>query len=257
MLRAAALAGAAFALGWWAGARKRHTHTHTPAEVLALRAAFARSAGGDEAALADPADVLALIKARRSIFPKDYVADAAPTRAQLEQMLEASNWAPTHGKTEPWRFVVLEQGSIQRFFGICSDAMKEKFGASSDKFLAYQQKQEKSKKDKAKCACIIAICMKRKALPEKLMPEWEEIAATACAVQNMHLMATALQIASYWSSGGPLDHPLVLDFLRLKEEGDRCLGLFYVGMAAKEKTMSYRKGARRGPIEDKVLWLKD
>ena len=22
-------------------------------------------------------------------------------------MLEAANWAPTHGKTEPWRFVVL------------------------------------------------------------------------------------------------------------------------------------------------------
>ena len=22
-------------------------------------------------------------------------------------MLEAANWAPTHGRTEPWRFVVL------------------------------------------------------------------------------------------------------------------------------------------------------
>ena len=31
--------------------------------------------------------------------------------------------------------------------------MKEKFGATSEKFLAYQQKQEKSRKDKAKCAC--------------------------------------------------------------------------------------------------------
>lgn len=25
----------------------------------------------------------------------------------METMLEAANWAPTHGKTEPWRFVVL------------------------------------------------------------------------------------------------------------------------------------------------------
>ncbi len=26
---------------------------------------------------------------------------------------------------------------------------------------------------------------------EKLMPEWEELAATSAAVQNLHLMATA------------------------------------------------------------------
>ena len=29
--------------------------------------------------------------------------------AQL--MLEAANWAPTHGKTEPWRFVVLDRAA--------------------------------------------------------------------------------------------------------------------------------------------------
>jgi len=182
LVRAAALAGAAFALGWWASAQRRRW------------GAGAGGGAGGAPALPDPADVLALIKARRSIFPKDYVAveQAAPTRAQLEAMLEASNWAPTHGKTEPWRFVVLEQGSIQKFFGVCrcaararraprlpprthapppcgrpdwgcargraggrgySDAMKEKFGATSDKFLAYQGKQEKSRKDKAKCSC--------------------------------------------------------------------------------------------------------
>ena len=28
-------------------------------------------------------------------------------------MLEAANWAPTHGKTEPWRFVVLGKAASQ------------------------------------------------------------------------------------------------------------------------------------------------
>lgn len=28
-------------------------------------------------------------------------------RSIIEAMLEAANWAPTHGRTEPWRFVVL------------------------------------------------------------------------------------------------------------------------------------------------------
>ena len=31
----------------------------------------------------------------------------------MEQLLEAANWAPTHGKTEPWRYVVLGKGGIQ------------------------------------------------------------------------------------------------------------------------------------------------
>ena len=30
-------------------------------------------------------------------------------RQEVEQLLEAANWAPTHGRTEPWRFVVLGQ----------------------------------------------------------------------------------------------------------------------------------------------------
>jgi nitroreductase len=264
---AAAAAGTAFALGWYC----------------------ARSGGGRRSTTSpgslDAADVLALIKARRSIFPKDYtgevrarrlcahcvcarrmrelalpdvrVPEQAVPRESLELMLEASNWAPTHGKTEPWRFVVIEKDGIEKFFNVCSDAMREQFGPESDKFRAYQQKQEKSKKDKAKCHFIIAICFKRKALPDKVMPEWEEIAATSCAVQNMHLMATSLGIASYWSSGGPLDHALVLDKLGLKgADGDRCLGLFYVGATTGEKIASYRKSARRGPIADKVSYLK-
>ena len=30
---------------------------------------------------------------------------------------------------------------------------------------------------------MLVICMKRQALPDKLLPEWEEICATACSVQ--------------------------------------------------------------------------
>ena len=43
--------------------------------------------------------------------------------------------------------------------------------------------------------------MKRQAKPNKRLPEWEEICAVACAVQNMHLMATSMNhIGAFWSS---------------------------------------------------------
>ena len=33
----------------------------------------------------------------------------------VQLMLEAANWAPTHGKTEPWRFVVLDRAGAVDF----------------------------------------------------------------------------------------------------------------------------------------------
>ena len=42
---------------------------------------------------------------------------------------------------------------------------------------------------------MVAICMRRQALPEKVMPEWEEMCAVASGVQNLWLAATAHGIA--------------------------------------------------------------
>lgn len=35
------------------------------------------------------------------------------SRETIMALLEAANWAPTHGKTEPWRFVVLGRQGMQ------------------------------------------------------------------------------------------------------------------------------------------------
>lgn len=59
-----------------------------------------------------------------------------------------------------------------------------------------------------------------------MVPEWEEIAATSMAVQNMYLSCTANNIGCYWSS------PTIVDHLKVSltiEENQKCLGLFYMG----------------------------
>lgn len=87
---------------------------------------------------------------------------------------------------------------------------------------------------------------------EKLMPEWEELAATSMSVQNMHLMATAEGAAGYWTSWGPeeaRDSQVVKQYLGLGSE-DKCIGVFLLG--ASDRADSYR--AKRGPIADKVDW---
>ena len=79
------------------------------------------------------------------------------------------------------------------------------------------------------------------------VPEWEEIAATACAVQTMWLAATSIGLGGYWASPGLINH--IGPFLKL-EENQRCIGLFYIG---KPKEVEKRE-AVRSPLEDKIRW---
>ncbi len=51
--------------------------------------------------------VLENIKNRKSTFPNQ-LGDGNIERSKILQLLEAARWAPTHKKTEPWRFIVFE-----------------------------------------------------------------------------------------------------------------------------------------------------
>ncbi|WP_299659292.1 nitroreductase family protein [uncultured Ruegeria sp.] len=56
---------------------------------------------------------LDFLNVRRSRPAKTLVAPA-PTREELMPLLTAAARSPDHGKLEPWRFVVIEQGAMQR-----------------------------------------------------------------------------------------------------------------------------------------------
>ncbi|MEX2349402.1 MAG: nitroreductase family protein, partial [Flavobacteriaceae bacterium] len=48
-----------------------------------------------------------IIKNRRAVFPVQY-NQTPVTKEQILQVLDAANWAPTHKRTEPWRFKVMQ-----------------------------------------------------------------------------------------------------------------------------------------------------
>jgi len=83
--------------------------------------------------------------------------------------------------------------------------------------------------------------------PLESIPEWEEIAATAMAVQNMWLCCTEQGIGCYWSSPGLIQY---MDEFLPMEEGEKCLGFFYMGYYEGELPERTRK-----PISEKVVWL--
>jgi len=182
--------------------------------------------------------VFELIKKRRSVFPAQYNGKPI-AKEEIEKLLEAANWAPNHKKTEPWRYKVM-MGNSKAELG--------KFLAHKYQEVDARPKQVKINKlieNPKKAGAIIAICMQRD--PNESIPEWEEIAATAMAVQNMWLAATEMGIGSYWSSPGLIKY--MDEFFDLNQ-GEKCLGFFYLGYSDEIITMGERK-----PIADKVEWI--
>lgn len=179
-----------------------------------------------------------IIRNRRSIFPPNYIEKEIPVEI-IQTILENANFAPTHKFTEPWRFIVFKGDSRAKLAKFFSERYKSITPPESFSQAKYDAAGEKIMRSDT----VIVINME---VHSDKVPEWEEVAAVACAVQNMWLTASANGIGSYWSSPGILD--LLGQYLELPEN-QKCLGLFY--MAYHDET---EIKARRTPIEDKVIW---
>ncbi|CAK4680795.1 hypothetical protein LEN26_018682 [Aphanomyces euteiches] len=192
-------------------------------------------------------DADALIAHRRSIFPQDYDTTREIPEEILNKLFESANWAPTHGRTEPWRFIVFT-GDARRKLGE-KDAEIYKKMTPEASFMP--KKHAKKLASKLQASCVIAICMNRQ--DSQKLPEIEEIEAVACAVQNLHISATAHGIGGYWSSGPGVYSDEMKEFLELGPN-DKCLGFFYLGYPKPD--FKHPNGSRK-PVQDKVRFVRE
>ncbi|MEJ8755882.1 nitroreductase [Pontibacter sp. H259] len=184
-----------------------------------------------------------VIRTRRTTKPPKMNGQKIPD-AQINQLLELADWAPTHGHTEPWRFKVYTGDKVSKFCKSHAELYKQE--TPEDKYLP--EKYDKLRYMGDKASHILVAYMHRGDLPK--IPILEEIAATSCAIQNLLLGATALNIASYWGSGGMAYHPAMKEMLQLREE-DIVLGILYLGYADN----ATHEGKRNYPLSEKVEWM--
>lgn len=187
------------------------------------------------------ADLGELLRRRRAIFPKAYLPERPIDRTILEQLLENANWAPTHKRTEPWRFQVFHSPESRDSLG---DYMSEFYRQNTPPEAFSEEKMIKNGENPRRSGAVIAIILHRD--PTESIPEFEEIAAVAMAVQNIWLSCTALGLGSYWST--PRAALEARDFLGLAPN-ERCLGLFYLGW----HEMPELPG-KRGDVMEKTIW---
>lgn len=179
---------------------------------------------------------------RKSIFPQ-FFTDQPISKETLEVLFENANWAPNHARTEPWRWVVYR-----------GEGRKE---LAEDVARTYRDNVAVEKQDDKKIGklvdkilnsdTIIGIVMTRD--PKERIPEWEEVAAVAMAVQNLWLSLEPLGIGGYWASPGYFTRDK--KSLSRMEERERCLGLFFLGHYDAPELVR-----ERGSWQDKVRWVE-
>jgi nitroreductase len=189
-------------------------------------------------------EITAIIRDRRSIYPEQF-SKRKIHREQIELLLNNAIWAPSHGLTQPWRFVVLQDNALLQLSKVLGNA----YLSETPKELQNDKKLIKLINRPKLATAVIALIVDRE--KDTKISEADDFAAVACAVQNMHLTATAQGIGGFWSSTNMVKTQQFREFISLTEQ-QVCIGLFYLGYPEIE----WPKGQRK-PIEYVTTWKSE
>lgn len=184
-----------------------------------------------------------LVRERRSVFPAHYTGESID-ESIVRDILTHATWAPTHKRTEPWRFTVFMKEGIARLAEMQAACYRKVTEAD----VTFREERYKGLQTKPlQSACIIAVGMKRD--EKKSVPEVEEIGAVFCALENMYLSATAHGLGCYLSTGGITYFEEAKPLFGLGPE-DRLIGFFHLGVPKEWPSPKERK-----PLEDVTRWV--
>ncbi len=189
-----------------------------------------------------------LIQSRQSLYPAQMEPGAQIPDEAIWKLLKNANYAPSHKRTEPWRFIVFSEEGVDQFF----KAMGEIYQQVTPKEEFKAEKLEKFKRKAGIISHVIAVGMKRD--EKERIPIQEEEYAVACAVQNIMLSTKSLNIIGYWGTGKLAYTDEMKSFLGLGKE-DKCMGFLQLGVP-KEGLPDLEK-KQMSEIEEKVTWIKE
>lgn len=183
-----------------------------------------------------------IIQQRQSVYPAYYSGEIIP-KDTIDWILQNAIQAPSHRKINPWRFRVISgdnRKGLARFF---EDTYKAH--VAEDKFNERKYNSFATKLDNTSHVLIISM----QEDPEKPLPQWENVAAVAAAVQNIYLSVHAAGYGGYWSSPAlMIKH---IENLITLNANETCLGFFYLGVPKGPLPEVMPKG----DMEDFVEWV--
>jgi len=189
------------------------------------------------------AAITEVIRSRRSVYADEFLDKEIPD-AVIEELIINATWAPNYKCTEPWRFIVLRGKHRQKIGEFLLDYYRSNWDEQS-----FPPSRYEATRNYPQYATMIVLIMQRSTKVQ--IKEWEELAAVACAVQNLWLSCATYGLGGYWdSSDGAV---LYGEKLGLKDN-ERCLGIFYLGYYKEEPNPKPR---RRKLLRKKLTWSEE
>ena len=142
----------------------------------------------------------------------------APSGEALDNILAAGHRAPDHANLSPYEFIVCQNDGLTKLADIYHQA------AIDSGFSQEVTEKAKTLPHRAPMV-IIGIC---KYQAHDKVPRVEQVATTACALQNMQMAAMAQGFNGIWRTGIYSQNQYVNDALGLKEQ-DEVIGFMYLG----------------------------
>lgn len=195
--------------------------------------------------------MLEFIKSRRST--RKFKLDAVPDEL-LEQIVEAGRYAPSGGNCQSTRFIVIENAKILAEIAelVKDEFAKMEIGENTYKSLVNSITASKNGNYVFHYNCPVLIITANK------KDYGNNIADCACALENMMLMANALDLGSVWINQLRWLNENPVIFAKMKEFGmaddERVYGALAIGYADTEDGKPIRKPLER--TGNKVLYIK-
>lgn len=139
----------------------------------------------------------------------------------VAELCELASWAPCHKKTWPWEFALLTGQARARFGAEVARAMEIE-GDEPDRVT----------KTRTKYLRTPAVLVVASAHGDTPLRTIENRDATAAAIQNILLGATARGLASFWSSCPRGCNDTVVEFCGFSKNSS-IVGIVYIGNASK------------------------
>lgn len=181
-----------------------------------------------------------LLLKRRSVYPRQFTGADIPKEA-LMKAFESANWAPTHKRTQPWRFYIYSGENKHALVDQWIMMAKRNLEAKGEE---WSEAAEKKYIQMRQCSHIIGIACHYTGL----VPEVEETCAVAAAVQNFWLSLQDQGYAGYWSTGNGIFTEEMHQYMGLPAE-QKALGYFLAGIPEGTIPPSIRK-----PVDEFLIW---
>ncbi len=171
----------------------------------------------------DPAmTVLDAIMSRRSVSA---LGEPAPNEDALAAILAAGTTGPDHGGLTPYRFVVIDSTSRERFANaLATDTDAARGGITPELADKFRKKAH---------GAPVQVLIVFSPVESPKAPEWEQLVSASCTGYPMLLAASALGLGAAWRSAAVLDGPAMTELCDLAPS-ERVLGWLNIGTPVSE-----------------------